>query len=327
MKTVLVVGSGQLGTRHLQAVASLSAVEAIHVLDPSLAALDLGRERLGEIDDLNEEIAFGWHESLDTVPSEVDLCIVATQAGGRAELIEAVAQVVECPNWLLEKIVEQSIARYGRIIDFAESHGLSVWVNCKTRDYGVHRYIKSRIDPSAPISFVQQGGSHGLANNGVHSADLFVYYDGARELMPVGARVDPILLPSKRGSDLYDLGGSLYATTAKGSDYTLSYSSVHASPDHVSIVTTGHRFIVDHMLRWARESSEDSDWQWRDIPIDENWSVSHMTKAFARDILATSQCALPTLAEAFPAHRYILGELKPHFERLLGRSLERCPVT
>ncbi len=55
--------------------------------------------------------------------------------------------------------------------------------------------------------------------------------------------------------------------------------------------------------------------------------VSQMTKAFVTDILKNSRCQLPTLEECWPAHRFILGALQPHFSRLLGKDLDYCPVT
>jgi hypothetical protein len=52
-----------------------------------------------------------------------------------------------------------------------------------------------------------------------------------------------------------------------------------------------------------------------------------MSKTFIGDILTKRECELPTLADCFPAHEHVLNTLKPHFEKLMGKSLDACPVT
>lgn len=322
---LLIVGCGELGSRHLQAVAALSEISEIHIVDPRDESLTLGRERLKEITDINKAIQFFWHRELDYKAIGGDLCIVATQAQGRCALIQQVVRQLGYKNFLIEKITAQSVAEYKDLMRFCETEGVSVWVNCKTRAYGIHQYIKSKLDPREPIIFTRIGGNHGLATNGVHSADLFNFYDGSFQIKSAGARVDQILHTTKRGQ--YDLSGCLYGYTDKGSDLAISFSCSHDSPDIISIVSRRGRFIVDHFQQWAQESLPETNWQWQPIPIKENWMVSHLTKAFVIDILLGGRCDLPTLEECFPAHEFILSQLLPHFNKLLKVNNNYCPVT
>jgi len=311
----------------LQAVASLAEVAEIHIIDESAAALDLGRQRIGEITDANPRIKLFWQQGFNQAAANGDLCIVATQAPGRYDLIKKIAVELGYRKFLIEKVVAQSIAEYLDLLKFSEQHRLSIWVNCKTRAYEVHRYIKSKLDPNDPIIFSDLGGNHGLGNNGVHAVDLFAYYDGAQKIIITGSRVDQALHPSKRGKDVFDLSGTLYGRTNKGSDFILSFAGSHVSPDQISILTPKGRFIVDHFQKFAFESSPETNWAWKNIPINENWSVSFMSKAFVSDILRKGDCELPTLQDCFPAHEFILGQLVPHFNRLLGTNNDYCPIT
>ncbi|MDP3766469.1 MAG: hypothetical protein Q8S13_00505, partial [Dehalococcoidia bacterium] len=54
--------------------------------------------------------------------------------------------------------------------------------------------------------------------------------------------------------------------------------------------------------------------------------VSRMTTGFVDEILASGRCARPTLEEWGVAHRFVLSELQPHFNKQLGTG-DRCPVT
>jgi len=319
-----------LGSRHLQAIATLQGVSEITVIDPRPAALELGRQRLGEIPDINKSINFRWLTEMENKPAEADFCIIATQAKGRSQLVRDIHNKLGCRRFLIEKIVTQSVAEYEGLLEFCHKRSLSVWVNCKTRTYLLHRYIKSRMPEAESLVFSASGGNYGLGNNGVHAADLFVFYSGAGHIESRGSRIDQMLHPSKRGNDIFDLSGTLHGISENNSEFILNFAPFNQSPDTITILSKNCRFLVDHFQKTALESYAENNWQWQkinDAHVMEDWAVSHMTKAFAGDIISSGNCLLPTLKDCFPAHRFILNELLPHFNRLLGVNNDYCPVT
>lgn len=324
---VLIVGCGELGSRHLQAVTSLPQVREVEVVDPRPEALAMGRARLDEVPDRNRAITYRWLSSLEDAAPGGELCIIATQADVRCRLVKEVAGRLGYSRFLLEKLVAQSVRDYEDLIRFAAERKLSVWVNCKTRLHPSHARVKAQLDPGDSIVLSVTGGNHGLINNGVHAADLFVFYDGASQIESTGSRIDPILHSSKRGNGMFDLSGTLHGYSEKGSQLTLSFAAGHEAPMQYTITSRRYRAIIDDMMKRICESSADSGWDWRVVPFEANMLVSHMTRAFAADILSSGQCQLPTLENCYPAHRFILGELVPHFNRLLGRESDRCPAT
>jgi hypothetical protein len=56
-------------------------------------------------------------------------------------------------------------------------------------------------------------------------------------------------------------------------------------------------------------------------------SVSVMSKEFINDILQNDSCALPTLADCYPAHHTLFTASLPLFNDILQKSDEVCPVT
>ncbi len=327
LKRVLLVGCGQLGSRHLQALAKVPSIGRIEVVDPRPEGLRLGQERFQEALNGRPGPSVSWLPSLDRADPGGDLCIIATLARERTDLTREIVEGLGYSRFILEKLVASSIDAYRELIEYGRREGLSAWVNCAVRGYPVHQRIKQRISPREPIHFSVVGGNHGLATNGVHAADLFLFYTEAKEIHSAGSTVDPILHPSKRGTGLFDLSGTIRGVTDNGSEFTLTYAASHRAYEHFSIAAPNTRCLVDHIQQWWAESSEASAWAWRAGPITESLLVSHLTRLFVSDILSKGSCALPTLEEAFPAHAFILNELKPHFGRLLGKEVEECPVT
>lgn len=324
---ILIAGCGQIGSRHLQAIATLPQVQEVEIFDPQPEALALGRERLAEVSDRAQNIKYRWLLSLDEISSGGDLCIIATQAKGRADLVE---QIVACGyhKFILEKLVTQSIADYERLLAFADNENLSVWVNMKSRVHPIWKHVKSRIEPGEPLNFSSIGGNHGLANNGVHMADLFVFFDGIDKIESAGSQIDPILHQSKRGSGVYDLSGTLFGYSGHDSHFTLSFLSSHSNSGLNIVMTSRYRWVVDQMTREAFEGVAEEDWMLRPISFEGDLAISRMTIDFAADILQLGRCELPTLIESFPAHSFILPQLLPIFSQLLDTvDGDRCPVT
>lgn len=325
---ILLVGCGEIGSRHLQAVVRLPQVTRVEIVDPRPEAWALGRARVADVPDRCPATELRWLSALEEASPGGALCIVATQAEGRSRLVREVAEQLGYRAFLLEKIVTQSVREIEELVAYVRQRELSVWVNFMTRAYPVFQRVKQRLDPEEPIFFSSVGGNRGLATNGMHDADLFACLDGASRIEPAGcALVDPILHPSKRGRTVFDLSGTLHGCTQKGSQMVLSYMPGHAGWPYITIATPRYRWIIDHVQHTMAESDAASGWAWRVVPCECNILVSQMTTVFAAEILAAGRCDLPTLAESLVAHRFILGELQPHFNRLLEQATDLCPVT
>ena len=53
MKIICIIGSGQLGSRHLQALKTIGTKLNIFIVDPSNESLDIAKERYDTIDPKN----------------------------------------------------------------------------------------------------------------------------------------------------------------------------------------------------------------------------------------------------------------------------------
>lgn len=324
-KRVLLVGCGEIGSRHLQAVATIPGVSRIDVVDGRREGLQLGQTRVAEVAERQRGIEFRWLSSLEQAGREGDLCIIATQADVRPQVVRQVADSFKFENFILEKLVTRSVSEYEELMKLADAKGLSIWVNCKTRAHPSHVRAKSHLDSSEPIAFNIIGGNHGLVTNGIHMVDLFVFYDDAIRITPVGSCIDPVLHRTKRGA--FDLSGSLYGRSDKGSDFSLCFAGTHSGPLQLSLSSPHYRALIDDMTQSYYESTPETDWAWRPVPFSANMTISNMTRFFAAEILQRKQCQLPTLKGAFAAHQFILGELQDHFARLMGSDLDYCPST
>ena len=322
---VLINGCGEIGTRHLQAAVTLPGVSAIDVVDPRPESLALGRRRIGEIPDARPDIPIRWLTSIaDAEPA--DLCVVATRAQGRFNVVLEAADRGS-RAFLLEKLVTSSVAEYEELLSLAETRALPMWVNCKTRTYPFHKRTRERFAGDEPIQFHVIAGNDGLGCTGVHSVDLFAFYDRCTSISPVSAAIDPVLHHTKRGNGILDLSGTLTAVSDRGSSLVLSFAADHPTHPVFVVSSSRHRFVLDQARPFAQESSAAANWAWSPVAFEGNFLISHMSRAFISDILDHGTCELPTLRECFLAHAYLLTALQPWFSTLMGREVDELPIT
>lgn len=101
------IGAGNLGSRYLAGLAQSSCNLSIVVIDSNPKALALAKQGFAESKGNCQIDSLECAPSLDTIKNDLDLVIVATNAGVRREVLEALLQRVKVRCLVLEKVVFQ----------------------------------------------------------------------------------------------------------------------------------------------------------------------------------------------------------------------------
>ncbi|MFN0116725.1 MAG: Gfo/Idh/MocA family oxidoreductase [Elusimicrobiota bacterium] len=325
--SVLVIGSGELGSRHLQAICQIPYLERIDVLDQRIEALNVARSRVESISNRNKFIEYQWIQDISKISSQYDLIVVATQATERVQIIKELIAKNISRKFFIEKVVAQSTSEYESLLSVCEKNNIKIWVNLKSRLHPSHLRVKQKLNSEEKIVFHVLGGNHGLGNNGVHVADLFIYFSNQKKINLQKESIDLILHRSKRSNEIFDLSGELYGNTDKGDSFFLSFQKDNLAFPLFYISSASYRAIVDDSNKWMLEATEAGKWKWEPYNIDKNIMVSELSTVIVSDILTKQQCSLPLLDEAYGSHQFILDALHPTFKKLIKNDLELCPIT
>lgn len=88
MKTIALIGAGQLGSRHLQALANIDIPVILQVVDPSMDSLNVARERYLEVPNNDNINSIDFLTDIDALNANLDLCIIATNADVRFKVFQ-----------------------------------------------------------------------------------------------------------------------------------------------------------------------------------------------------------------------------------------------
>lgn len=171
--SILVVGAGNLGRRHLQSLKLSDNIAKIYVVDSSDTAISLTKEA---IEQAKIKIPVCYFKSLDEIQKfNIDIAIVATTANSRLPILKSIIDY-GIRNIVLEKIVFNSIQDIDDgLFLISKEESTKIWVNCPRRLYPIYNKLKMEIKGSVFKSFTVKGNNFGMGCNGIHFIDLLAF--------------------------------------------------------------------------------------------------------------------------------------------------------
>jgi hypothetical protein len=317
MKTIAIIGAGQLGSRHLQALRALPAPVAVWVMDPSHEALQVARERYESFSATFPPHPATYSQDFNSAPEHVDLAIFASNSDDRAASVEALFRRSKVDACILEKILFHEHSAYSRIGNLLQNAGCRAWVNCTMRATLFYRSIKEDLGPG-PICYRVSGSRYGLVTNSIHYLDHLAHLSGCTVFSIVTDGLDPCPVPSKRRGFL-ELNGTIRAKFKDGSHCSITCHPNGTAPLVVGIESPALRCISRETEGKAWVACESKDWAWEEreaiIPYQ-----SQMTNRLAEQIFSTGTCPLVTYEESCGIHLSLLDALARFLDDHAARS-------
>jgi hypothetical protein len=304
-KVIKIIGAGQLGSRHLQALKAVRTPLKIHVIDAFQASLDLAKERYESIPGYeHHELQF----SLEINDCEnTDIAIIATNADVRKKVITDLLASCHVKNLIIEKIMFNAAEDYAVIEHLLEKHQVQAWVNCPMRMMMSYQNIHETLG-HGPIHYRVTGGAFGLMTNAIHYLDHLSHLSACEEFSLDLSGLSTDLLPSKR-KGFYEITGRLLAQFADGSRCEIVEDLNSRAPVLIEIFNQNHRYIIRENERLAWYSGEHNDWKWTEIQFDIPYQ-SQMTTEVVEKILQDNTCDLSPYAISKKIHLQLLNPIK-----------------
>ncbi len=254
-----VVGVGQMGRRHIQAVCEMG-LELKGICDQNAQAL----EQAGQQFNLSAEQQFTNLPSLleETRP---ELLIIATTAPTHC-LHTCLAAESGVKYILCEKPMATSLAECDRMIETCRRHGARLSINHQMRfmDYYIEakRVVQSEeFDRLSSITVI--AGNFGLAMNGSHYFEMFRIMTD-EPVTEVTAWFSAAKVPNPRGVEFEDRGGSVRAVNRNGQRLYLEMGADQGHGLKVIYAGTCGVLVFDELSGAMQLSAREE--QYRDLP-------------------------------------------------------------
>lgn len=313
---ILIAGSGQLGTRYLQGLYPVSSPLEIFVFDKSKEALNLAAQRWDEVSSDVTKHTINYISDVNDLPSYFSVCIVATTADVRLDVVKNILNQSKIRYWILEKVLTQSIedlVTLGQLLN--DSAG--VWVNTPMHLWSLYQNLKEISEKNVPLK-ASYLDIRGLACNAIHYIDFIGRWNSTKV-----SRIDTVGLshewyPSARNG-FCDIYGELKIFFEDGSELLLT--SKEFDRNFRIQIQIGHKlwdvFERDGIAKCSDGTEILGTCEYQ----------SSLTKKLIEDIQNQNKILLPTLSESIEQHTIFIRSLLLHYNFNRTQETAILPIT
>lgn len=322
--TVCVIGAGQLGSRHLQALKGVSLPLNIIVVDPFPQSYSMAKERYDSIEKGKYDHEISFYSSVVELPKYIDLAIVATNSDVRAHVINQTLKISKVENLILEKLLFQKKRDYDTVGELLQKNKTNTWVNMSMRTMPFYQGLQKDFINSS-ITYLVTGSQYGLITNAIHYADHIAFLTGSHDFTVNTDYLDPKPIPSKRKGFL-ELNGTFVVRFKNGSHGNFVCYPAGDSPVVVEVYDDKNRYISKESERKAWHASARKKWQWQEIDTEIPFQ-SQMTIKLVESILKKGTCLLATYEQSAKTHLALLEPLRKFLNTHSHKKYSYYPFT
>jgi predicted dehydrogenase len=320
---LILIGAGQIGSRHLQAMSLSPHNWTVNIIDPNSESLELSRKRWNEVAQNASNIEVFFSNSLPNNASHIDVAIIATSAAHRLDALKTLL-AYQTPSYLiLEKVLFQSEVELDKALLLLQGKNVKTYVNCPRRIYPFYLALKDKLADQSDVNMTVSGHNWDMACNGIHHLDLWCFLTGKVSFdLDVADLLPKITMGKRHGTQ--EIFGTLHASTENTKLNMFCGDSSPLRHYTVNISSPAYEFEIDEPgrnIRTIRSRDGNADEQVLSIVFQ-----SVLTHKIADTLIDTGQCGLTLLADSANIHRSFLRPLLEHFKSL-DPTLQQCPIT
>ncbi len=315
IETVLLVGAGQLGSRHLQGLRSLPNLSNILVVEPFEQSRNLAMQRFTEVG-FPKQVELDFFDFED-VGMGADAAIISTTSAGRIGVLEKCLELGVL-NVLCEKVLFQSENQLKSAIALQKKFNANIHVNHIYRRIEAFGELRDLCNAKKVDMNVHVGGV-GMGCNLIHFLDLFSFITGS-EIAELKVETYKPIVQSKR-EGYVDFGGLAVAHSETEDRCTVHYDS--RIDEHAPVISfhAGEKKVV-----FDENSGKILNLDFLGSEMEmQSPRVSELTGKILMEIEA-GQTNMPTLAQCYQANLLMLRQFNA---QLFGTysSETICPIT
>jgi len=313
------VGCGNIGSRHLQALVKLPYETEIEIIEPNINAQNLAKKKLNEIEYDQSLFNLTWKSSINNSKNN-DLVILATPSKNRLELIKTLVEL-DNKRFLVEKMVCQSKQEYELISSLINSTNSKAWVNASRRYFKSYQKIFPKSEENSPVNLCIHAGNMGLGSNAIHFLDLFSWITKNESFRLNGDFLNSEILENKRGNEYKEFSGTIIGKSTNNSIIMINFSQEHNLPTYIIFSDNERTLIINETDERILELPANLT---REFKVE---FQSDLTTKIVMDIFEKDNSLLPTLAESKIAHLELFRIFNSHIQKITNNEVEKCPIT
>lgn len=322
MKNILLIGAGNIGSRHLQGLKKVPIPLNIEVVDPSADALKLAEERYYQIpSSIKHQIKFS--NNTESISEKIDFAILATSSNVRREITEKLVNRSQVKYVLFEKLLFQKKEDYPAVEKLLKKKKIKAWVNCNMRATPFYADLKEKI-LSRKVHCIVNGSKYGFITNAIHFIDYIAFLSDGYNFTLDTHLLDKKPILSKR-KDFLEFNGTLNVYFSNGCVGVFTCYPNGDAPIVVEIISPEIRAMANESDRKTYTfTSPESGWEEKKESLS---FQSEITNIITKSILQKGTCQLTPYSQSAKLHLVLLEGLRKHLNNYSSKKYNYYPFT
>lgn len=324
VKKICIIGAGNIGSRHLQALAKVNHPLLIYVIDPSVNSLKLAKSRYEEVrtDKIKHDLKY--LQNLGSIDPSIDIAIIATNSNIRSQVTKQLLDRASVRYIIFEKILFDKFEQYQEMINLLSEKGSKAWVNCSRRIMPFYRNLKDLLEKQM-VQFIVSGSKWGLVSNAIHFIDYMAFLTDCYDFEVNTRYIDPVPIKSKR-KDFSELTGTLVITFGNGSLGIFTCYPSGTTPQIMEILSKEFRCLTLETKGKSYTSTPLSNWEWS---IDQTplLNQSEMTNQLVSSLIEFGSCNLTPFELSAKMHLSLFKPLLKYLNKSTNKKFNHLPFT
>lgn len=316
MKTIVVIGLGNLGKRHLQSLTDLKDKYEIMGVDNNESIIN--SLQAGDTSGIK------LYDSIEKLPKEIEVCVIATTSSVRYHVYLELVEHSNVKYILFEKVLFQNEEEYYKIHESLKKRNIKAWVNCVRREWDSYKSIKEEMKGLNKFVYTVTGGEWGLCCNGIHLIDLMLFLGGDHDFTFGESFIQKEIVESKRDG-FYEMYGTLIGKSNKCEAFQISCQKNVDTPSLILIGSNIKNLMIDEAKNKVFLSGPEDGWLWH----ERIFQVPYQSELTAKIVMSmiNGTCNLPSYDEAIKPHIKYINGLLQYFLQNGWKEKKRCPIT
>jgi len=326
---IVVIGSGKIGSRHVQSLTYSNNKTNLFVVDPNKINLKKTKNLFFKNIKKKNKINIFFEKNIKKFCKIIDIAIIATNSDVRRKVIEELISLNNVKYLILEKVVFQNMDDFDAVIKLLNEKKIKSYINFPRRLATGYINLKKTIKNQKKIHMSFIGSDWGLACNSLHMLDLFAFLiDTNKIFIEEVSLQNKIFDTSRKG--FIELKGTLKSISERGD--TLYLSDIDSKSGKV--VFEGIKIENKNFLYFINENFQ------KIAKIKNNKklstkvnsfkvpAVSIITNIIINDLLKKNKTGLTTIQDTYYHHKMILEIFLSHIQIQKGyKNISNCPIT
>ncbi len=325
MINIVIVGCGEFGSRHLQALSYLQESSNVFLVDRSEQSLTVAIDRFNSVYNkkLQSLVKVVGVKSIDEIQENIDLVIVATSSKDRLLTLSNVLSVISPKYIILEKFLFQESQDFVDAKLLIDASSTEVFVNQWLSSNYLFSRIRSWLGEFNKLKMTVSGGNWGISCNSIHFVDYFETLIG-KSIDTASGMLNRVYAAKREG--FYEFNGSIVLNSGTNFNLELISEDTHEVDVNILIETE------DKTVSASIKPNQQVFVNFKDFQqdVDEIGSIpfqSKITNVLVEELMIFGYSRLPTYEKASRQHMLLLPIFNKYIRENSSWNGQGCPIT